>query len=66
MEGNYLIFLSDDLLLQPKNQVMYTIVHETGHVILKHKNSILERQTKAEIANQEKEADKFAHYYLNQ
>jgi Zn-dependent peptidase ImmA (M78 family) len=39
---------------------MYSIAHEIGHVILKHRNSTLVKQTKREIKKQEREADKFA------
>lgn len=62
--GKHLIFLSDDLFNQPKQQQYYTIVHEIGHVVLGHKNAILESQTKQETAKQEKAADKFAKLYL--
>src|SRR5271170_8089157 len=44
-----LIFLSDELLRQNKRQITYTILHEVGHVILKHRNSIGYRQTQTEI-----------------
>lgn len=65
LDGKHLIFLSDDLFYQPKEQQYYTIAHEIGHVVLDHKNSILESQTKYETQKQEKEADKFAKFYLN-
>lgn len=71
----HLIFLSDELLSQDKSQIEYTIAHEIGHVILKHKNSInyespdgasyyRNRQTKEEISQQEWEADQFARKHL--
>lgn len=62
----YLIFLSDELLAETKEQQMYTIAHEVGHVILGHKNAILESQTKRQTAKQEREADAFAKFYLNE
>lgn len=64
LKNNHLIFLSDELLFQDKNQIQYTIAHEIGHVILKHKNSILKNQTKDEIKQQEFEADSFARKYI--
>lgn len=60
-----LIFLSDELLLQDKSDIEYTIAHEIGHVILKHKNSINFRQTKEEISQQELEPDQSARKYLS-
>ena len=45
----HFIFLSDELLAEDKSQIKYTILHEIGHVILKHKNSIGRRQTQSEI-----------------
>lgn len=62
--NQHLIFLSDELLFQNKEQITYTIAHEIGHVILKHRNSVLEKQSKEEIREQEKEADEFANKYL--
>lgn len=61
---DYLIFLSDELLSEPVNQIKFTILHELGHVILKHKNSIGIIQSKNEIKKQEKEADEFANLYI--
>ncbi|MBI2621189.1 MAG: ImmA/IrrE family metallo-endopeptidase [Candidatus Levybacteria bacterium] len=60
LKSQHLIFLSDDLLLQNKKQIYHSIAHEIGHVILGHRNSVLERQSKKEIRKQEKEADLFA------
>ena len=60
----HLVFLSDELLNEDKNQIQYTIAHEIGHVILGHRNSILKKQSKLEIEKQEKEADSFAKKYL--
>ena len=60
LADKHLIFLSDELLSQPKDQIFYTIAHEIGHVMLGHRNSILERQSKEEIGKQERAADKFA------
>ncbi len=62
----HFIFLSDELLSQDKSQIQYTILHEIGHVILKHKNSIGRRQTESEIKIQERQADLFARKYLLQ
>ena len=59
-KGEYLIFLSDELLESNESQIMYTIAHEIGHVVLGHRNSFKEIQSKAEIRRQEKEADEFA------
>jgi hypothetical protein len=60
----HLIFLSDDLLKEAPSQIKYTIAHEVGHVILGHRNSVLQHQTKKEIGRQEEEADAFAKQYL--
>lgn len=62
--GECLIFLSDELLSQGIGQIRYTIVHEIGHVILGHRNSILEVQSRSEIRKQEKEADEFVRSFL--
>ncbi|HSD98129.1 MAG TPA: ImmA/IrrE family metallo-endopeptidase [Patescibacteria group bacterium] len=56
----HLIFLSDDLLNQDEEQIHWSIAHEIGHVILKHKNNIFVKQTKQAIQRQENEADQFA------
>jgi hypothetical protein len=63
-KNKHFIFLSDELLSQDKSQIQHTILHEIGHVILKHKNSIGRRQTQSEIKIQEREADNFAKKYL--
>jgi hypothetical protein len=63
-KDRHFIFLSDELLKEDKSQIQYTIAHEIGHVILKHKNSIGRRQTESEIKIQEREADAFAKKYL--
>ncbi|HYM65140.1 MAG TPA: ImmA/IrrE family metallo-endopeptidase [Candidatus Sulfotelmatobacter sp.] len=60
LKNQHLIFLSDELLFQSNEQIQYTIAHEIGHVILRHRNSVLERQSKEEIRKQEREADIFA------
>lgn len=65
LKDKHLIFISDDLLIQPAHQIRYTIAHEIGHVILKHRNSFFEKQTKIEIKKQEKEADEFAKKYTS-
>lgn len=64
LKNNHLIFLSDELLYQDVKQIKYTIAHEIGHVILGHRNSVLEKQTKEEIRKQEREADGFAKRYI--
>ena len=63
LKNQHLIFLSDELLEQDNFQIHYSIAHEIGHVILKHKNSVFVKQTKQEIEIQEKEADSFAKKY---
>lgn len=62
--SDHIIFLSDELLNEDEGRQYYTIVHEIGHVILGHKNSIGLVQTKAEIDKQEKEADDFVKKYV--
>lgn len=64
LRGKHLIFISDDLLNQSASQIRYTISHEIGHIILKHRNSVFEKQDKSEIKRQEREADEFAKKYL--
>lgn len=60
LKDKHLIFLSDVLFNEPENQILYTILHEIGHIVLKHRNSIQYPQSKAEIRKQESEADQFA------
>lgn len=64
LKDQHLIFLSEDLLAQHPRQIRFSIAHEIGHVILQHRNSTLERQTKEEIRKQEKEADTFAQQFI--
>lgn len=64
LKDKHLIFLSDELLFQSENQIRYTIAHEIGHVILGHRNSVIERQAKEEVKKQENQADNFAKKYL--
>ncbi len=64
LKDNHLIFLSDDLLKEELNQIYYSIAHEIGHVMLKHRNSTLVKQSKVEIKIQEKEADIFAKQFI--
>ncbi len=64
-KDEHLVFLSDELLKEKESQIMYSIVHEIGHVILGHRNSIGSIQSKAEIRRQEKEADEFSRKYLH-
>ena len=56
----HLIFLSDDLFRQDIAQIRWSILHEIGHIILKHKNNIFVKKDKKAIRQQEKEADEFA------
>lgn len=62
--GKHLIFLSDELFSEDKNQVSKTLLHEVGHVVLNHQNSILKQQSPEEIAQQEHEAESFVNKYL--
>jgi len=64
LKDKHLIFLSDELFMHDSEQIRYTIAHEIGHVILGHRNSVLEKQSKAEIYKQESEADEFARKYI--
>jgi hypothetical protein len=64
LKNQHLIFLSDDLLNQNPEQIMFSIAHEIGHVILKHRNSTFVKQSKAEIRKQEQEADEFAKRFI--
>ena len=64
LKNQHLIFLSEDLLSQNPQQIRYSIAHEIGHVVLDHRNAILERQTKQEIRQQERAADLFAKQYV--
>ena len=64
LKDKHLIFLSDELLAEDKSQIQFTLLHEIGHVILGHKNSINYKQTKAEINKQERQANQFAGKYL--
>lgn len=66
LKDKHLIFLSDVLFRESEYQIMYTILHEIGHIALNHKNSIQYKQNKEEIAAQELETDQFAKKYLNQ
>lgn len=63
-KGEYLIYLSDELLGATEEETIWTIIHEIGHVILGHRNSIGEVQTKSEIRRQEKEADEFTRGFI--
>lgn len=65
LKNKHLVFLSDVLFHEDENQIQYTILHEIGHVVLKHRNSIKVRQTKDEVRKQEQEAGSFAKKYLN-
>ncbi len=61
--NQHMVFISDELLAQPEAQVRYTVAHEIGHVILRHKNSTYARQTPQEISKQEREVHEFANKY---
>ena len=60
----HLVFLGDELFDQDKYAQQYTIAHEIGHVLLNHRNAILQPQTGTEIKNQEDEAHRFAIQYV--
>ena len=62
--GKDVIFLTDELFRQEKIDQQYEVAHEIGHIVLKHRNAISAPQSKAEIARQEREADRFAQHYL--
>jgi Zn-dependent protease with chaperone function len=64
IKNQHLIFLSDDLLEQDDSQILYSILHEIGHVVLRHRNSVLGSQSSEEIQKQEHDADLFARNYL--
>jgi Zn-dependent protease with chaperone function len=64
LKDSHLIFLSDDLLNQHDHQILFTVLHEFGHIILGHKNSIDYKQSMHEIDQQENAADQFAKKYL--
>lgn len=64
LKNQHLIILSDHLFLEKESQIQYTIAHEIGHVVLKHRNSVFEHQSKQEVRLQEEEADQFARKYL--
>jgi hypothetical protein len=64
IKDRHLVFISDELLRQQEEQISYTILHEIGHVILRHRNSIGYEQTETEIKQQETDADQFARRYL--
>lgn len=65
IKGQYLIVLSDELLREDDRKIRYTILHEIGHAILRHKNSMGYLQEQTEIDQQEQEADQFAREYLS-
>jgi Zn-dependent protease with chaperone function len=64
-KNEHLIFLTDELMQEKEDQIIWTIAHEIGHVILGHRNSIGRVQTKVEVKRQEKQADEFARNYLD-
>lgn len=62
---DYLIFLGDELLQDDESQIHFTIAHEIGHVVLKHRNGFSKLQSYEEISVQEHEADTFAYWLLS-
>lgn len=66
LKNKHFIVFSDELFEQDLPQIQYTIIHEIGHVMLKHKNSIYQNQVQSEINRQEKEADEFTKKYLSE
>jgi Zn-dependent protease with chaperone function len=64
IQNQYLIVLSDELFMQPNRQIMFTILHEIGHVVLGHRNSMRFKQSASEIRTQEISANAFAGKYL--
>ena len=64
LKDKYLIFIGEDLLKQSTEQIHYTIAHEIGHVVLRHRNSVFVNQTRSEIRKQEKAAHAFALKYV--
>ncbi len=60
----HLVILCDELFEEDQEKIKYTILHELGHVFLKHRNSMGFWQTQREINKQELEADQFAKRYL--
>ena len=65
VKGKFLVFLGDELFEQDSYAQHYTIAHEIGHVVLGHRNSIIEKQSKAEVDSQEREAHQFALKYIH-
>ena len=65
VKGKFLVFLGDELFEQESSTQHYTIAHEIGHVVLGHRNSIIEKQSKAEVDSQEREAHQFALKYIH-
>lgn len=63
----HLVFLSDELLSENTDQIIYTILHEVGHIVLNHRNSLGGyNQTEEEVRQQEIEADNFVQQYFSQ
>lgn len=65
VQGQYIIFLSDELFEENDKHVRYTILHEIGHILLRHRNSMGYKQSPKEVEKQEQEADHFAKKYLS-
>lgn len=63
LKQRHLILLSEELFRQDNAQITYTMLHEVGHLLLNHKNSIGKLQTETEIQTQEQQADEFAREY---
>ena len=62
--GKAIVFLSDDLLRQDREQIKYSVAHEIAHVMLGHKNPYDSRPIKNQEKKYETSADEFAKYYL--
>lgn len=65
IKQQHLVVLSDKLFEQKEIDIRYTILHEIGHCLLGHKNSMGGMQTQSKIETQEREADSFARKYLS-
>lgn len=65
VKDQYLVILTDELWVQDKKLIKFTILHETGHAISGHTNSIGRKQSQEEVNKQEEEADLFASKYLH-
>lgn len=64
IDGQSVVILSDELFNQDKRIIQFTILHEIGHAVSGHRNSMGYTQTHEEIQQQEAEANQFAEKYL--